>query len=193
VQYLALFGGGALLAATLLFLPDQVQSIGGVYLLLELIAIVLFAFRILPAAVRTNWMAASGARHLAAASIFVVVAMAIYMYLVASFLADPTQPIENFFPILVASDHATFVGVITNLVLVVGLALTGDRGEDTGMAGQVGFWLMNVGLIVFAIGLAAEIPEIKRIGAPGMGIGILIELAVVTMRLRATDLSAAEA
>jgi hypothetical protein len=76
---------------------------------------------------------------------------------------------------------------------MLALALTADQGEDSGTAGQVGYWLMNLGLIVFVVGLAAEIPEVKRIGAPAMGVGILIELAVIAMRLRASDLRAAEA
>ncbi len=47
--------------------------------------------------------------------------------------------------VLVASDHAAFIGVITNLVLGLILTITADRGEDTGMLGQIGFWVMDLG------------------------------------------------
>lgn len=193
VQMAALFGGGLLLAIVQLFLPDQVQAIGGIYLLVELIAIVLFAVRVLPKAVRVDWIGPSPARHLATSAVFVIVAMVIYMYLVVSFLGDPTADFEAFIPILVASDHSTFVGVITNLVFALALSLAADRRSIWPWADQVVYWLMNVGLVVFAIGLAAEVAELKRIGAPVMGIGILLGLALITMRLRASDLRAAEA
>jgi hypothetical protein len=192
VQVGALFGGGLLLAIVQLFLPDQVQSIGGIYLLVELVAIVLFIGRVLPSAVRVDWIHASPARHLGTAAVFVVVAMGIYMYLVVTFLGNPTADFETFLPILVASDHTTFVGVITNLVFALALALAADRRSIWPWADQVVYWLMNVGLVVFAIGLAGEVAEVKRIGAPIMGIGILLGLAVITMRLRSSDLSAAE-
>jgi hypothetical protein len=192
VQMGTLFGGGLLLAIVQLFLPDQVQSIGGIYLLVELIAIVLFVVRVLPAAVRIDWVNASPARHIGTSAIFVVVAMIIYMYLVVSFLGDPTADFESFIPILVASDHATFVGVLTNLVFALALTLAADRRSVWPWADQVVYLLMNVGLIVFAIGLAGQIAEAKRIGAPIMGIGILLGLAVITMRLRSSDLRAAD-
>lgn len=192
VQMAALFGGGLLLAVVQLFLPDQVQAIGGIYLLVELIAIVLFAVRVLPTAVRVDWIGASPARHLATSALFVIVAMVIYLYLVVSFLGDPTADFEAFIPILVASDHSTFVGVITNLVFALALALAADRRAIWPWADQVVYWLMNLGLVVFAVGLALEVAEVKRIGAPVMGIGILLGLAVITMRLRQSDLSGAE-
>jgi hypothetical protein len=193
VQLVALFGGGALLAAASLFFPAQLQSIGGIYLLVELIAIVLFTVRILPTAVRVDWIGASPQRHLATSAVFVVVAMAIFMYLVAMFLSDPTQDFADFQGILVASDHSTFVGVITNLIFALALTLAADRRTDLAWADQVVYWAMNVGLVIFAVGLIAEVPEIKRVGAPIMGVGILLGLAVIAIRLRASDLSGADA
>jgi hypothetical protein len=45
------------------------------------------------------------------------------------------------------------------------------------------FWGVNLGLAIFVIGLIAVVPEIKRVGAPVMGVSILVGLAV-----RALDL-----
>ena len=58
VQVLLLFVGGLVISGALLFLPPEgVQAAGGLYLLLELIAIGIFAVRIVPRAVRADWLA----------------------------------------------------------------------------------------------------------------------------------------
>ena len=46
---------------------------------------------------------------------------------------------------------------------------------------------------MFLVGLVSESAELKRIGAPVMGIGLLVGLGLITMRLRASDLRASEA
>lgn len=193
IQLVALFGGGALLAAVSLFAADQVEAIGGIYLLVELIAIVLFVVRVLPAALRVNWAATSPKRHLATSAIFVIVAMAAYIYLVVAFLSDPTQDFETFLPILTASDHATFIGVITNLVFALALTLSADRRSDWAWADQLIYVLMNGGLVVFLAGLVAQVQLLKQIGAPAMGIGLLLGLVVLALRLRDSNLAAADA
>lgn len=192
IQYVALFLGGLLLAVVSLFAPDQLQAIGGLYLLVQIVAVGLFAVRILPAALRVDWGSAAG-RHIGTSSVFVIVAMAIFLYLVSLFLADPTMPFEDLAGLVVASDHAAFVGVVTNLTLGLALTLTAER-RDGGSALEWIVWLaINAGLAVFLVGLVAESAELKRIGAPVMGIGLLVGLAVVAMRLRASDLRASEA
>jgi hypothetical protein len=56
----------------------------------------------------------------------------------------------------------------------------------------VAFWGQNVGLVVFMVGLISETQVLKQVGAPVMGISILIALALLALRLRASNLSAAE-
>lgn len=191
IQIVALFGGGALLAVVSIFAPGQVQAIGGMYLLVELVAVVLFVIRIVPSAARTNWLSDSAARYIGASSLFVVVAMALYIYLVVTFLADPTQPFENFFPILVASDHAAYIGVTTNVLIGLMFGLAADRADGRGIVTQAAFWVMNLGLVTFLVGLATETSILKQIGAPSMGIALLVLLVVATMRLRASNLAGA--
>ncbi|MFP5342850.1 MAG: hypothetical protein ACLGIJ_08005 [Candidatus Limnocylindria bacterium] len=192
IQYVALFLGGLLLAVVSLFAPDQLQAIGGIYLLVQIVAVGLFAVRILPAALRVDRGSAAG-RHLATASVFVIVAMAIFLYLVSQFLADPTLPFEELAGLVVASDHAAFIGVVSNLSIALALTLTADR-RDGGPAVEWLVWLaINLGLLVFLVGLVSESAELKRIGAPVMGIGLLVGLGVVAVRLRASDLRGGEA
>jgi len=71
------------------------------------------------------------------------------------------------------------------------LGLATDRRGDWAWADQLFYWVMNVGLVIFIVGLAGDSAMIKRIGAPLMGVGILVGLATAAMRLRASDLSAA--
>jgi len=191
IQVAALFLGSLILAVALLFLdPQSVQAAGGLNLLCELVAVVLFVIRIWPAALRTSWLDAAPGRHVHAAAIFVVVAMALFMYLVFKFISagDPSAlPLG----VLVALDHTVFIGVITNLVFGSALALSADRADRWPWAGQVVFWVTNGGLVLFAIGLVVESAEVKRIGAPIMGVGVLIGLAVIALRLWSSSLSGA--
>ena len=118
------------------------------------------------------------------------VAMAIFMYVVALFAqsGDPNSIPRG---VLIASDHSVFVGVMTNLALGLMLTLAGNGTNRWPWAGQVIFWVVNVGLVLFLVGLITESPEIKRIGAPVMGIGILFGLAVIAARLWSSTLSGA--
>lgn len=95
--------------------------------------------------------------------------------------------------ILIALDHTVFIGVITNLAFDHILTLSGDRQDRWPWAGQALFWILNIGFAIFAAGLVADSAEIKRIGAPIMGIGVLLGIATTYLRLWSSDLRAAEA
>lgn len=194
-QVFLLFAGGLIISMTLLFLSESaVQAAGGLYLLVELIAVIIFAVRILPAALRIQWAAPSVERHFAASALFVVVGTAIFLYVIFKFISDPTLASDPtpIIGILTASDHAAFIGVITNLMLGLLLLLSADRHDRWPWADQLIFWGTNVGLLVFIAGLVLEVAVVKRIGAPLMGVSILLGLATIAMRLRASDLRATE-
>jgi hypothetical protein len=195
VQLGALFLSGALLSFTLLFLPPEaVQPVGGLVLLLNLIAVGIFSVRVLSKAVRTDWTA-GGARHLAMSSVFVLVAMTIFLYVIYRFISDPSIAGDPtaIVGILTASDHAAFIGVITNLVFGCLFALTADRRDLGRWADQLAFWGTNIGLSIFLVGLIGNVVILKQIGAPLMGVSLLVGLAALAMRLRASSLAAAEA
>jgi hypothetical protein len=195
VQLGALFLSGALLSFTLLFLPpDAVQPVGGLVLLLNLVAVSIFAVRVMSKAIRTDWMA-GGARHLAMSSVFVLVAMAIFLYVIYRFISDPSIANDPtaIVGVLTASDHAAFIGVITNLVFGCLLALTADRKALGPWADQVAFWGTNIGLAIFLVGLIGSVTILKQVGAPLMGVSLLVGLAALAIRLRSSTLAAAEA
>ena len=188
VQVGALFAGGLILSFTLLFLSgDALQAAGGINLLVNVLGVGLFATRVLPSAFR------GGAGQLFAASAgFVIVAVALFLYVVYRFISDPAlatdpTPIAG---ILVASDHAAFIGVITNLILGVLVAATADRASRWPWADQVALWGTNLGLILFLGGLITGTTILKQVGAPLMGVSLLVVLAAFAMRLRDSEIVA---
>ncbi len=194
VQVLALFAGGLIISVGLLV--GAVQAAGGIYLLTQLVAVVLFVVRVWPRALRAPWLDAGPIRHIAAASLWVVGALVLFMYLIFSFIQNPTDPNALPLNVLIASDHSVYIGVITNIVLGLLLALV--AGEAAGDAarrawiGQVTFWGVNLGLAVFVVGLIVNTAELKRIGAPVMGVALLIALAIVAARAVSATLASAE-
>jgi hypothetical protein len=195
VQVALLFVGGLVISAALLFLPPEgVQAAGGLYLLLELIAIAIFAVRILPRAIRADWLAVGLDRAIGFASVFVVLTTALFLYVVFRLISDPTLTIESpgIFGLALASDHATFIGVITNLMFGLLLVLTRDQSGRWPWADQLVFWGVNLGLAIFLAGLIGDVVILKRIGAPLMGVALLVGLAAYASRLWASDLFGTE-
>lgn len=184
VQVGALFVGGLVLSLGLL--AGAAQAAGGIYLLVTLIAIVLFIARVVPAAVRAPWGDPGPARHFAAAAIWIVIAIVIYLYLVSQFITSGGDTSAVNLNVLIASDHASFIGVMTNLLLGLVAAIAPGRPSALRWPYHLQFWAMNLGLAVFATGLIADSAVIKRIGAPVMGTAILLGLALLAPRLWAS-------
>ena len=193
IQVVALFLGGLVISIALL--AGAAQAGGGIYLLTQLIAVVLFVVRIWPRAFRVDWVAAQPIRHVAIASIWVVVALALFMYLVFSVITAPDPNDTSGVPVnvLIASDHSAFIGIVTNVMLAMLATLVLRASVRTSWIGQVMFWGVNLGLIVFVIGLILDSAEIKRIGAPVMGIALLFSLAVLAWNALREPIDAAEA
>ena len=172
IQIGALFAGGVIISVGLLL--DVAEIAGMLYLLAELIAVVLFVTRVVvPAIGAARWLEAGPDRHAAIASLWAVVALVLFMYIVYGFISDPEGELN--LPVLIASDHAVYIGVITNVMLAILAGLVIGRG-GYGWIGQVVFWGVNLGLAIFAVGLLTESSEIKRIGAPLMGACLLLAL-----------------
>jgi hypothetical protein len=183
VQVIALFLGGLVISIALLVGAEQAG--GGIYLLTQLVAVVLFVVRIWPRTLRTDWLASSPVRHIAAASLWVVAALILFMYIVFTFItaATPDDPATLPVNVLIASDHAVYIGVVTNGAIGFLGLIALSRAERSGWIGQLMFWGLNLGLLVFVIGLIVDTAELKRIGAPLMGIVLLASLALLALRL----------
>lgn len=179
IQVVALFAGGLIISIGLL--AGMEQAAGGIYLLTQLVAVVLFVVRIWPTSLRISWLGTDAARHLGAASIWVVGALVLFMYLVFSFITaeNPDDPAAFPLNVLIASDHATYIGVITNIVVALLLGVLLTRSTIAGWARHLVFWGINLGLAVFVIGLIVDTAELKRVGAPVMGVTLLAALAIL--------------
>lgn len=189
VQVGALFLGGLLISVGLLAGVEQVA--GGLYLLTQLVAVILFAVRIWPSALRRSWTAAEPMRHFGAASLWTVVALILFMYIVFKFISSPDDPNALPINVLIASDHTVYIGVITNVVVgLLSLLLLG-RGVAAWISHLV-FWGINLGLGIFVIGLILDTAEIKRIGAPLMGVTLLVALAILAARAWSSTLDTSE-
>ncbi len=191
IQVAALFLGGLIISVSLLVGAEQAG--GGIYLLTQLIAVVAFVIRIWPRALRVSWVAAEPIRHVATAALWVVVSLILFMYIVYQFISNPTDPDALPINVLVASDHSVYIGVITNVVLALLTGLLFRAEVRRSWVGQVIFWGVNIGLVVFVIGLIADTAEIKRIGAPLMGVTLLIALGLLGWTAFREELTASEA
>src|SRR3954469_22168856 len=115
VQLGALVAGAVVLMLGLL--TGTTMIAGLVYLLAGIIGVGVFAARIWPTALRTDWMRAGPLRAAAMASIWIVVALILYMVVIGQFIAAQGV-VENVnVGILTATDHSVFIGTITNLML----------------------------------------------------------------------------
>ena len=179
IQVVALFVGGLVISVGLL--AGMEQAAGGIYLLTQLVAVVLFVVRIWPTSLRVSWLGTDAARHFGAASVWVVGALVLFMYLVFSFITaeNPDDPAAFPLNVLIASDHATYIGVITNIVVALLLGVLLARSTIAGWMRHAIFWGINLGLAVFVIGLIVDTAELKRIGAPVMGVTLLATLAIL--------------
>ena len=193
VQFGALFLGGLVISISLLIGAEQAG--GGIYLLTQIIAVALFAIRIWPRSLTVNWAAAEPIRHFAASSIWVVVAMAMFMYVVFVIIStglDPTDPAAPI-NILLASDHAAYIGIVTNIVLGLVITIVLRAEVRRSWVGQLIFWGVNLGLLIFVIGLIVNTTQLKQIGAPLMGITLLASLGILAWTAFREPLDATQA
>ena len=193
IQIGALFAGGLIISISLLAGAEQAG--GGIYLLTQLIAVVLFVVRVWPTALRIDWLSANPIRHFAVASLWVVLALVLFMYIVFSFItaADPNDPTALPLNVLVASDHAAYIGIVTNIVLGLLITLVLRAEVRRSWVGQLIFWGVNLGLLVFVIGLIVNTAQLKQIGAPLMGITLLASLGILAWTAFREPLDATQA
>jgi hypothetical protein len=79
--------------------------------------------------------------------------------------------------------HASFVGMMTNLLMAVFSARGQNAREIMSGSETLAAWLMNGGMIVF---LAMEINSGSRLGAIVMGTGVLLGVFIMIWRLQAS-------
>jgi hypothetical protein len=172
------FVGGILVALGILL--DATPLIG-LSLPFEIAGIVILLKRLGPDLLKAVGEAAPTGRFAAFSVSFLLVNIIFFVYLVVKYEGDFDLVPEN---LLLGLDHMMFIGVITNAVLALVYLATRDRASLLPWADNAIVAAVNGGLIIFAVGLIAEVTVLKQIGTPIMGGGILFAILVFTLRLR---------
>ena len=186
-QAYAFFGAGL---APVLGILLNLQPLLGLNLLGEVVGVVLVLIRLRRQIAGAGWSSPGPARHGAVSILWLVPAVGLIVYLIANYIDDFDLVPKR---LLLALDHATFVGILTNAILGLLLVATATRRAIWAWADQLVFWGVNLGLIGFVIGLIADAPVIKRISTPVMGTAILLGLLTAAMRLRRLEPEGASA
>jgi len=178
----ALFAGGLCVAGGLLL---GLIPLAALATPLQIIAVVIFLIRVAPSALRTPFGSGS-ARFFAIAVPFLVTNIALTIYLIITIVSSgkPFDQIDIPFGLIIALDHAIFVGTMTNILFGVLSQATSDRSRIWAWADQLVFWLLNVGVLVFIVVLLAKATELERFTAPVMGLAVYLGIATFTLRLR---------
>jgi hypothetical protein len=160
----------------------------GVNVLFELGGVGIYIIRFAPRILRVHWLEPWSERYFAISSIFVVINVALIVYLIGAIV---TKVYTNFLLIprwlVFGQDHAMFIGVMTNALFGLIYEVTWERRDYWRWADHVLFWGMNFGMIGFIVSLLADARVFERVFTPIMGGSILIGLLTYTLRLRATS------
>ena len=121
-------------------------------------------------------------RHFAIAVPFLILNIVLTIILIVRVVtAGNTDDLP--FGLIIALDHAMFVGTMTNVLFgVLFVATAGHRVWP--WADDLIFWGMNLGVAVFIVALLADARDLERFTAPVMGAAVLLAIATFTLRLR---------
>ncbi len=179
----ALFVAGILFNVAIIFGIEPLIQLAS---LLQVIAVVVFVVRMWGALKPEAWRAGGYATYPRWAVVYLVIGVAILVYIVQLFVSGQLDPESGEGAhIVIAFDHAFFIGLMTNALLAasaIGLAWTQME--------KVIAWLVNLGLLGFLVGLMAESAPIKRISTPIMGAALL---AAIYARLMPKEVSTSTA
>ena len=177
----------------LLFLAGLAIGIGillnltplyGLNTLFAVIGVLIYIIRFAPKIVRVNWLGHNSSRFFAISALFVVVNIALTVYLTASLISGAFPPGAIPSGLLIALDHSIFVGVMTNAIFGLIHDATQEQRTLWPWAEDVLFWGMNIGLIGFLITLLSGALVLERIFTPIMGLSILLGLLTYGLRMR---------
>lgn len=185
IQIALPFVAGLVLTVGLLY---NVFALLGANVLFEIAGVVIYIVRFAPHVVRAHWLQPISNRYFAISSIFVVVNVALIVFLIGAIV---TKVYEDFSMIprwlVFGQDHAMFIGVLTNALFGMIYQLTRERQDYWRWADHILFWGMNFGMIGFVISLLIDVPFFERVFTPIMGGSILVGLLAYTLRMRATS------
>jgi predicted membrane protein len=154
--------------------------------LLQVVSIVGFAVRMRSHLVPSAWRGAGVSLYAKFSVVYLVLGVALLVYVVQLFVSGELDPETGEGPVgvLIAFDHAMFLGVMTN-ALFAGLAI----GLAYDAAQRLVVWGVNIGVAGFIVGLVSDQAVLKRIFTPLLGVA-LVTAVVVFLRPRGAPASA---
>jgi hypothetical protein len=176
IQMVFPFTGGVVLMLSLLL---DVSPLAPIAILLEVVGVGIFIYRMWPSIRALHWAAMSPPLHGVVSAVAVIFVIGLAQYFIIRYDADFDNVPDNQ---LLALDHAQFIGAMTNAVFAMLLASTVVGRRAHGIHYFV-FALVNIGLVGFAAGLLFDVTALKRIFAPIMGTGLLIGVVVYALGL----------
>ncbi len=155
------------------------KALAPVAILLQLVAIGIFFWRMLPELRRVDWLAPTAQRYAALAPVFVVWVLGLAFYFAVRYKGDfDLVPVHQG----LALDHSQFIGAVTNGIFAMLICATAPSSRGSRID-QVVFVLLEVGVLGFVAGLLFDSVWLKRVFAPTMGTGLLLGLAAFAWRL----------
>jgi hypothetical protein len=172
-----LFLGGVL--ANLSFILD-IEALVQVASVLEVVGIVTFIVHMWGRIKPSAW-GQGGDDFARMAAVFLVVGVGLLVYVVQLFTSGELDPETGAGPVrvLIAFDHAMFVGVMTNALFAL-VARSASRPP----AGIL-LWVVNGGVVLFLVGLVMDNDTLISVAAPVMGLALIYGVFVFLTGLRA--------
>lgn len=167
----ALFIAGIIFNIAIIFSIDALIQVAS---MLQVLSVVVFVIRMWRHLTPAAWRGAGTTVYAKLSVVYLVIGIGLLVYVVQLVVAGELDPEAGEGPlgVLIAFDHAMFLGVMTN-ALFAGLAL--GAAYDT--VQRVVVWGVNVGLLGFLVGLVTDEAVLKRIFTPIMGLALIMAVA----------------
>jgi hypothetical protein len=182
----ALFVAGLLANIAFIF---EIEPLIQVFSGLQVIAIIAYIVHMWDKIKPGAW-ARGGAENFGRAAVLgLVVGIGLLVYVVQLFTSGELDPETGEGPIgvLIAFDHAMFIGVMTNALFGAIASLAAVRAATH----RIILLAVNFGLALFLIGLVSDTTILKQIGTPILGLALLYGIATYFQSLGSSQASTA--
>ena len=181
-----LFVAGAIINVA--FIAGKYEELAGPANGLMIIAVVMMLWRSRSQLAPSGWTGGTTGAFPRVSLIMLVGYMALLTILVSWITSgeiDFDALTESQRGLLLAFDHAMFIGVMTNALF--GVLSRELETEKQRVANTVLLWGVNIGIVGFATGLITTTQALKHVFTPLMGLALLHGLSIYFMELRRAD------